>query len=201
MARNNALEQYLIDHVSIPEYFNRFLANKEKGIAELHEETSTATLCPFHDDVNPSFRYWKPKRFFMCFGCGVSGDVINLHRLVLQRAARVKIARETAVKDLCRIYNIKYSNHSKGKKDAPELTVVEKVSVFERCRRATHLQTELVEQRKHFSFAMYKQQNTRIKDNSSLTAEERFKAFEELDFKASVAVNATDDHFDIDQEG
>lgn len=206
MARVNALEQYVIDNISVPDYFNRFLADKSKGIMELHEETSTATICPFHDDVNPSFRYWKPKRFFMCFGCGVAGDVINLHRLTLQRKLKTKVARETALKDLCRIYNIQYKRHPSSKSKQAEETeslpgdppsIVEEISVFDRCRKSIHLMEDLREHRKHFTLTSFKQQNDRIKNNTDLTLEEQFRAFEDLDFKAGVAINATDDHFDI----
>lgn len=34
-------------------------------------------LCPFHPDKNPSFTVNVEKRFFQCFGCGVSGDVFE----------------------------------------------------------------------------------------------------------------------------
>lgn len=207
MARVNVLEQYLIDNISVPEYFNKYLADKSKGIAELHEEASTATLCPFHDDVNPSFRYWKPKRFFMCFGCGIAGDVINLHRLTLQRKLKTRVSRETAVRDLCRLYGIQYKRPTSSRKnkgisdilvDAEgEKVVLEDISIFDRCRKSIHLMDELREQRRHFTFAMFKQQNERVKANTEMTVEERFAAYEDLDFRACVAINATDDHFDI----
>ena len=34
------------------------------------------TLCPFHDEKLPSFTIY-PDGGFKCFGCGVSGDVVN----------------------------------------------------------------------------------------------------------------------------
>lgn len=37
-------------------------------------------LCPFHDDKNPSFYVVPQKRFYNCFSCGASGDVIDFIR-------------------------------------------------------------------------------------------------------------------------
>ncbi|HEX2892273.1 CHC2 zinc finger domain-containing protein [Vineibacter terrae] len=34
-------------------------------------------LCPFHNEKTPSFWVVNRKRFFHCFGCGASGDVID----------------------------------------------------------------------------------------------------------------------------
>jgi len=35
------------------------------------------TCCPFHMEKTPSFAVNEIEQFFKCFGCGVSGDVIN----------------------------------------------------------------------------------------------------------------------------
>ena len=35
------------------------------------------TCCPFHDDRHPSMKL--NERYFYCFGCGATGDVIDLH--------------------------------------------------------------------------------------------------------------------------
>jgi len=36
-----------------------------------------AGLCPFHDEVSPSFAVDPIDRVYHCFGCGVSGDVFS----------------------------------------------------------------------------------------------------------------------------
>jgi len=38
-------------------------------------------LCPFHDDHNPSLKIYHETNSFTCFGCGVSGDVIEFIQL------------------------------------------------------------------------------------------------------------------------
>ena len=37
---------------------------------------SGMACCPFHDDKNPSMKL--NKDYFYCFGCGATGDVIDL---------------------------------------------------------------------------------------------------------------------------
>ena len=37
-----------------------------------------AACCPFHNEKTPSFRIWKAKQTYKCFGCGKSGDVFSL---------------------------------------------------------------------------------------------------------------------------
>lgn len=50
-------------------------------------------LCPFHNEKTPSFFVNEHKKFFHCFGCGVSGDVFTFlekhDRLSFQEAARM----------------------------------------------------------------------------------------------------------------
>ena len=40
---------------------------------------SYKALCPFHNKKTPSFSVKPQKNIFKCFGCGVSGDQINLY--------------------------------------------------------------------------------------------------------------------------
>src|ERR1700686_4760111 len=34
-------------------------------------------LCPFHQEKTPSFNVNQARQFYKCFGCGVSGDVLQ----------------------------------------------------------------------------------------------------------------------------
>jgi len=40
--------------------------------------SSGKTLCPFHEDKNPSFSLHPSKQYAKCFGCGVTADCIEL---------------------------------------------------------------------------------------------------------------------------
>ena len=201
--KTSAVEKYLLEHISIPAYFNKHLVDKSKGIHELNELVGTSTVCPFHDDVNPSFRYWKAKNLFVCFGCGCSGDVINLHRLTLQRNTGRKVSRKKAVEDLCRIYNIQVVTTPVAPVNAPEGTtaednstggVIQEKSPFDRAREALDLSTALVQNRKEFTFLTFKQRNDQIKNNRNLDFEQRFRDYDALDLDACIAVNVSDDN-------
>lgn len=199
--QHSELEDYLIEHISIPTYFNKYLADKSKGINELSDLTGTATVCPFHDDVNPSFRYWKAKNLFVCFGCHVSGDVINLHRLTLQRKRGGKVTRAYAVQDLCSLYGIKtVKTEEEAEKLAQEGTtdsvVVEK-SIFQRARENLDLNKALMDNRRQFNLLTFRRNNEQIKANSNLDEDSRFKAYDELDLMASVALAATNEQLSV----
>lgn len=62
-----------IDIVSLFEYFGTHLDKKGK---------SHTGLCPFHDDKNPSLSVDQEKGLYNCFGCGESGDVFDLVKVV-----------------------------------------------------------------------------------------------------------------------
>ena len=42
----------------------------------LHVSRNSMACCPFHDDRHPSMKL--NERYFYCFGCGATGDVIDL---------------------------------------------------------------------------------------------------------------------------
>lgn len=44
-------------------------------------ETENKTLCPFHDDTNPSFNADFDQGIFNCFACGASGDAFSFLQL------------------------------------------------------------------------------------------------------------------------
>lgn len=84
--------------------------------------------CPFpdHDDGSPSFSYDDNKQVFNCFGCGRSGDVVNLHyymnHIENERYTRVKALRELAkefkikIPDLAGEVEIKRERYNKFKR-------------------------------------------------------------------------------------
>jgi DNA primase len=57
-------------------------------------------LCPFHGEKTPSFQVDRERRFFHCFGCGVSGDVIKFLEL------HQKIGFVDAVKQLAQRFGL-----------------------------------------------------------------------------------------------
>ena len=58
------------NEIDIAEYIGRFVSLRKGG-------KDYVGLCPFHNEKTPSFQVIPDKRFFHCFGCKSSGDVIK----------------------------------------------------------------------------------------------------------------------------
>jgi hypothetical protein len=66
----SAFIEKLKSSVSIVELIDSYIPLKKKG--KEHE-----ACCPFHAEKNPSFKVNEEKELFHCFGCGVSGNLID----------------------------------------------------------------------------------------------------------------------------
>lgn len=70
--------------VSIQSYFDDIIVPTmtdyyDNGGVDL--ESYPVCRCPFHMEDTASFRYYSHTSSFYCFGCGVGGDILNLHKL------------------------------------------------------------------------------------------------------------------------
>jgi len=71
-----------------------------------------AGLCPFHNEKTPSFYVYEAKQFYICFGCGATGDVIDF----VQRYNNLDF--HGAVEKLAGEYGIEIKSRSyKGEKE------------------------------------------------------------------------------------
>jgi len=72
--------------VPIASFIDRYLELRPSG-------KNFTALCPFHDDHNPSFFVYPPRRTFRCYGCGAHGDVLEflmrVEKLSFPEALRV----------------------------------------------------------------------------------------------------------------
>lgn len=70
-------------YVSIPTYFDEIIVPQ---IGDYYSDRPVDlnnyhyALCPLHNERSPSFRFHEDTNSFYCYGCGVGGDIINLHR-------------------------------------------------------------------------------------------------------------------------
>lgn len=55
---------------NIVDYINQYVPLKKAG-------ANHVACCPFHNEKSPSFTVNEAKQFYHCFGCGVSGNVID----------------------------------------------------------------------------------------------------------------------------
>ena len=58
------------NEIDIVEYIGRFVSLRKGG-------KDHVGLCPFHNEKTPSFQVIPDKKFFHCFGCKATGDVIK----------------------------------------------------------------------------------------------------------------------------
>jgi DNA primase len=65
------MKEEIISRIDIHEYINRYISLQQKGPGQY------SGLCPFHNEKTPSFSVSTDKKFFHCFGCKASGDVIT----------------------------------------------------------------------------------------------------------------------------
>jgi DNA primase len=58
------------DAVNIVSLVSEYVTLKKRG-------RNHVARCPFHVEKTPSFNVSEEKQIFMCFGCGVGGDVFK----------------------------------------------------------------------------------------------------------------------------
>ena len=65
-------------------------------------------VCPLHDDHDPSLGLVKSEKgdLVHCFGCGFWGDVVKFHIKLQKKYQKRDIDEETAVNELCKIFNL-----------------------------------------------------------------------------------------------
>lgn len=175
-------EKKIIESISIPQYYNEQIVPYRAGFRLLSAERPSS-ICPFHTDTDPSFHYWKDKSMFRCFGCGVAGSVVNLHILWEKTENNRFIDKETAIKDLARMYNIELELDEKGD--------LKTESVFDAAKR--RMQTKQYEVQtfdmNKMTIAGFRTFNNQVKDTISrnvyISGEQAAQLYERLDLTLS----------------
>lgn len=81
---------------NIYEYINKFYNHiKFKKSGNVYQ-----SICPFHNDKNPSFTLFPNTGTFKCFGCGIHGDLIQFVRYIEKKDFK------SAVETICCNLNI-----------------------------------------------------------------------------------------------
>lgn len=103
--KRTAREIELCKRVPLHDYYNTHVQPLKKGLSKL-SKSSVVTICPFHDEKDPSMHYWYTKRTFKCFGkCGISGDLIAMHMNKARVYDKRSLTRQKAFEELCHMYN------------------------------------------------------------------------------------------------
>lgn len=90
------MRQEILSRIDIQEYIHRFVPLQHKG------RDQYTGLCPFHHEKTPSFSVSTEKKFFHCFGCKASGDVIKfvmLYENISFENAIQKLSDELGIKN------------------------------------------------------------------------------------------------------
>jgi len=111
-------EKKLIEGISIPTYYNKNITVLDSKFRPMKGD-KPSSLCPFHDDTDPSLHYWKEKNVFRCFGCGEVGDVIKMHQLIQKLYHKKALSREQAIKELGTLFDIELEFDEQGELVAP----------------------------------------------------------------------------------
>lgn len=172
-----------INRVSLADYFNKYVVGLKTGVTAVTDGTS-ATLCPFHDEHDPSFHIYNYKGItrYKCFGCGVSGTVVDLFILTQRMYHNIiyKTYDEGAIA-LLHLYGIDV---------ASENVVVE--SPFDIAMKKVQ-SYGVLDIKPDFNFARFRTINNTIKNGNYTSNQSRARAYEEIDRMATAYLMMDDD--------
>lgn len=106
MAKVKSMQELELENrITIPMYFNKYILPHNKGFHTIDEANNTS-ICPFHQETDPSWHYWVKHKVFHCFGCGVSGNIIRLHQLTRRAYYGEYLSYEDSINQLIAIYGL-----------------------------------------------------------------------------------------------
>lgn len=82
-------------------------------------------VCPLHDDIGPSMGIIPSKEegeVFHCFGCGLAGNVVELHQRVSYLHFNKKLTRKESIKELSKLFGLDYKGIPTGEIDEIEVS-------------------------------------------------------------------------------
>ncbi|QEH62048.1 DNA primase [Spiroplasma chinense] len=111
MAINQHQIDNLINKVDIVDVVSKYIDVQKKGRNYL-------SICPFHDDSDPSMHISPDKKIFKCFVCGTGGNVITF----VQEFNNVTFFKALSI--ISKDYNLKIDGLNEGR-EAPKHTTAE----------------------------------------------------------------------------
>lgn len=167
-------ERRIIEAVSISEIYNTYIVPLNPQKYRKIQEGGMA-ICPFHTDTDPSFRDWREKKIFRCFGCGAVGNVIKMYQQYLREYKDIVYSYNDTIIKLSTLYNVELEYTEQG-------DLVQE-SVFDQARNKLQVQVELhhINDMRKINYANFKHANRKIKKYEGLTAEQRLNMYSELD--------------------
>lgn len=181
MRERSPNELKILASINPIDYYNTQVVPLNPTRFRVISEGKTAGICPFHHDTDPSFHYWKKANIFHCFGCGVSGDVIRIHRLLRRHYFGEDMSVERAVEHLALLFNIRLDKTEGFKVKSP----FEKAREVLLDRETYHIPKDV------FNISQFRQFNNQI-NRMNLSLDHKIQNFAQLDLIASVALSDKD---------
>lgn len=166
--------------VPIETYFNKYIVGRKKGVRPLSTSV-TSSICPFHNEEDPSFHYWSSKNRFKCFGCGVSGNIVKMHQLTRKTFDKVELTSIEAMNELIGLFDLKGI--------LPYIDAITKPkSAFDRARDSFSEIMDHTLQTDSVNLITFKVTNQQI-INSGIDQEQKIKQFAQLDMLAGLTLS------------
>lgn len=172
----------LENRVLIEDYFNKYVVGLKRGLLPL-SEGNTKSICPFHNENDPSFHYWKSRKRFHCFGCGVSGNIVRLHVLTQKAYHNRVVSYGDAINELIGLFNLSDVIN--------EVTIAEhQQTPFEKARQVLFDNSQYLIAADTFTISKFRKSNNAIIE-ADLPLHIKLRQFEELDILAGLISSQT----------
>lgn len=75
----------IVRAIQMPEYFKEVMPVLDANLTDIWSDLQDngKSLCPFHDERTPSFRWIEQTNTCYCYGCNTGGDIIHIHRKLM----------------------------------------------------------------------------------------------------------------------
>lgn len=159
------------EKVDLIEYFNKEVVTLKPTVTPLSKSIS-ASICPLHNETDPSFHIYEKNgvQRFKCFGCGASGNVVDLYRSIEYKYHNHKFKGiDDCASELLKKWGI----------DVKPAEISENVFQNALKKVKTGIAVNAT-----FNFAKFRELNSQIR-GSNLSAERRAKQYEEIDRMAT----------------
>lgn len=182
---SEALAAYVTKKVTLKEYFNKHIVGLKQNISRIDSDNAS-TCCPFHDETKPSMRYWGSTDTCYCFGCGVGGDLIAIHRKKRELYDNSFINRLQATQEIIRLYGLEDDEQVKTYLSyITQGLIKDKEDIFKTARRKLTSPEALAIDPSAVTVTRFRNIQDRI-NSQSISLKNKCKQFTDLDIQAGL---------------